>query len=117
MPLNMLLSQPPQQTNSSRGSIEVGQLVLSGDFPVTRGGGVYGSRLEDDGGDAVCQRAVDDVSVAGDPSDVGHAGELVLGVNIEDELDGKSSAEEVATGGVQNTLGLASRAGGLDVIN
>jgi hypothetical protein len=47
--------------------------------------------------------------VASDPTDIGHAGELVLGVDIKDILDGQGSAEEVTTSGVDDTLGLAGR--------
>ena len=47
--------------------------------------------------------------MTGDPADVGHAGEAVIWVDVEDVLDGESGAQEVATGGVDDALGLASR--------
>ena len=51
--------------------------------------------------------------VTSDPTDIGHAPELVLGVDIEDVLDGQSGSEEVSACGVNNTFGLAGRSRGL----
>ena len=48
-----------------------------------------------------------------DPANVGHASELVIGVNVKDVLDGQSSAKEVATSGVHDTLGLTGGSGSL----
>lgn len=51
-----------------------------------------------------------------DPAEVGHAAELVVGVNVEDVLDGHCSAEEEATNGVHDALWLASGARSLQFI-
>jgi len=51
--------------------------------------------------------------VTSDPTDIGHTGEPVLGVDIENVLEGQGSAEEVTTGGVDDTLWLASGSRGL----
>lgn len=51
--------------------------------------------------------------MASDPAEISHAAELVVGVDVEDVLDGHSSAEEEATDGVHDPLGLASRSRGL----
>jgi hypothetical protein len=54
-----------------------------------------------------------DVRVTSDPADIGHARELVVGVNVKGVFDSHSSAKEVAAGRVYDTLGFAGRAGGL----
>jgi hypothetical protein len=51
--------------------------------------------------------------VASDPADVGHAGESVIRVDIEDILDGQGGTQKVPSGRVDDTLGLSGRAGGL----
>ena len=51
--------------------------------------------------------------MASNPAEISHATELVVGVHFEDILDGHGGTEEVATDGVHDTLGLASRAGSL----
>lgn len=51
--------------------------------------------------------------MAGNPADVGHAGEAVFRVDVEDVLDGESGAQEVASGGVDDALGLSSGTGSL----
>lgn len=51
--------------------------------------------------------------MTGDPADVGHTGEPVLKVDVEDVLEGEGSPEEVATSGVDNTFWFSSRSRGL----
>jgi Ca2+-binding RTX toxin-like protein len=51
--------------------------------------------------------------VTGNPADIGHAGELVLGVDIEDVLDGQGSSEKVTSSGVNDTFWFASGSRGL----
>lgn len=65
------------------------------------------------GSDTIKERTVDNVGVTCDPSDVGHAGEAVSWVDIEDVFDSQCSPEEITTGGVDNTLWLSGRSGGL----
>jgi hypothetical protein len=55
------------------------------------------------------ERTVNDVGVAGNPSDVGHATVAVFGVDIEDVFDGHERAEKVTSGRVNDTLGLFRR--------
>ena len=52
--------------------------------------------------------------MTGDPANVGHARKLVVWVHIEDVLDGERGAQEVATSGVDDALGLTRRARGLE---
>ena len=65
-------------------------------------------------GGAVLQRAVDDVAVAGDPSDVGGAPVGVLVLQIENPFGGEVSADGISAGGVHDAFGLAGRAGRIE---
>lgn len=51
--------------------------------------------------------------MASDPTNVSHAGEAVILVDIEDVFDGESGAEEVPASGVYDTLGLSGGSGRL----
>jgi hypothetical protein len=62
---------------------------------------------------ALRQRAVHDVGVTGDPADVGRAPEHVLVAQVEHQLGGVGGADQVAAGGVQDALGLAGGAAGV----
>lgn len=55
------------------------------------------------------KRAVDNVSVTGDPSDISHASVAIVVVNIKDIFEGHKSAEEVASGRVNDSLRLWSQ--------
>ncbi len=60
-------------------------------------------------------RAVDDVGVPGDPTDVGCAPiHIRLGVDVVHVLAGERDLCEIAAGGVEDALGLAGRAGGVE---
>ncbi len=77
--------------------------------------GEAGGALVDDLGDAVGQRAVDDVGVAGDPADVGGAPVHVgLGFDVEHVVVGVGDLGQVAAGGVHDALGLAGGARGVE---
>ena len=52
---------------------------------------------------------MDNVRVSSDPADISHASEAIVGVDIEDVLERHRSREEVASGGVNNSLGLSGR--------
>jgi hypothetical protein len=58
------------------------------------------------------ERTVNDVGVAGNPSDVGHATVAVFGVDIEDVFDGHERSEKVTSGRVNHALGLFRRTNG-----
>ena len=51
--------------------------------------------------------------MTGNPADIGHASEPVLGVDIEDVLDGQGSSKKITSSGVNNTLRFSSGARGL----
>ena len=57
-------------------------------------------------GHSILQRAVDDVAVAGDPSDVGGAPVSVLVLQVEHPLRGDVGPDRLPTGGVYDTLRL-----------
>ena len=57
-----------------------------------------------------CQRAVDDVGVAGDPTDIGEAPVGVLGVDVLVVLRGACYVRQIAARAVLTTLGSARRA-------
>jgi hypothetical protein len=48
--------------------------------------------------------------MAGNPTNISHAGELVVGVYVKDVLDSQSGAEEVSTSSMNDTLRLAGGA-------
>ena len=52
--------------------------------------------------------------VASDPAKVGHATETVVRVNVKAVLHGHGRTKQEASDGVQDTLGLSSRARSLD---
>ena len=64
-------------------------------------------------GGAVAQRAVDDVAVARHPADVGGTPVHVLFAEIEDPLVSERHAEKIAGRRVQDALGFAGRAAGV----
>src|SRR5580693_2048038 len=64
-------------------------------------------------GGGECERAVNDVRVAGDPADVGHAPINVFGMNVLVILGGAGDVSEIAASAVLATLWLASGAAGV----
>ncbi len=66
---------------------------------------------------AVRERPVDDVGVAGDPADVGGAPvDVGVGLDVEDVAVRVRALRQVAAGGVQDALGLAGRARGVEQV-
>ena len=55
--------------------------------------------------------------MARNPSNVGHACETIAGVDVKDVFDSQGGTEQIATGGVNDTFGLASRARGLWLVS
>ena len=75
--------------------------------------GVVGHALVDHGGGAERQRSVDDVGVAGDPADVGHAPVHVVRVDVQVVPGRAGHVGQVAAGGVLAALGAAGGAAGV----
>lgn len=127
--LHVVCTETAKETDGGGGGVELGEFVLFDGLPVARGRGVDRSRFKDGGGDAVGEGTVDDVAewfgiirmgiclenvgwnirVSGDPADVSHASEAVVGVDIENVLERERSREEVASGGVHDSFGLSGR--------
>ena len=84
-----------------------------GDPPRPPGVGVVGRALVDHAGGAERQRPVDDVGVAGDPPDVGHAPVGVVGVDVLVVLGRPGHVGEIAADAVLRTLGPAGGAAGV----
>lgn len=60
---DVLLTESSEESDGGRSGVEVGDLVLVDDVPVSRGSGVDGRRLKDGGRDSVEEGSVDDVGV------------------------------------------------------
>lgn len=111
---NVLITSTLQQTQSSGGDVELSNLVLVDDIPVSREVGVGGGSLEDNSGNAEDKRGVNDVCVTSDPTNVTTTEVTVAVVNVKDVLASHGSSEKVTSGSVHDTLGLASRTGGVE---
>jgi hypothetical protein len=62
---HVLSTVTTEQADGSRGGVELRELVLFDGLPVARRSRVDGCRFEDDGGDAVGERAIDNVAEKG----------------------------------------------------
>lgn len=111
---DVLVAGTLEQSEGSRGDVELGDVVALNDIPVSGEVREGGSTLEDDGRDTEHQRGVDDIGVASDPTDITTTEVSVALVDIEDVLAGHGSAKQVTGSGVQNTLGLASGTRGVE---
>ena len=79
--------------------------------------GRVGGALVDDRGGAVGQRPVDDVAVAGDPTDVGGAPvDVGVGAQVEHDPVGERDLGQVAAAGVHDALGLGGGARGVEQV-
>ena len=86
----MLVAPLDEGADGGWGGVEDGDLVVVDDLPEAVVGGVVGGALVHEDGGSALEGAVDDVGVAGDPSDVGGAPVDVVGVaEVEDVLGGE----------------------------
>lgn len=76
--------------------------MLGHDLPVTRRRRIDRGGFEDGCRGSEGEWTVDDVRVTSDPTDVGHAGEAIFGVDVEDVLAGEGGAKEVTTSGMDD---------------
>ena len=82
--------------------------------PVAQVVGEERSGLEHDGGGAVQKRAPNNVSVAGNPSNISDASIDIILMNVKDVAMSGAGVDEISSGGVNNALRLAGRAGGVE---
>src|SRR6185369_7000561 len=66
--------------------------------------------VHEDGG-AIRQRPVDDITVPGDPSDIGRAPVNILVLQVEDHFGRIRRLRQIAAGGVQNSFWFSGGAG------
>ncbi len=112
--LHRLFAGAHQRADRGRRGVEDVDLVLVDDFPEAAHRRIVRNALEHQRRRAVGERAVDDVAVAGHPADVGGAPVDVAVVIVEDVLVGHRREDEIAAGGVQDALGRAGRARGVE---
>ena len=84
-----------------------------GDAPRTARVGKLRHTFVENAGGGQSQRAIDDVGVAGDPADVGHAPVDIFGMNVLIILGGAGNVGEIPAGAVLAALGLAGGAAGV----
>ncbi len=99
-----LLAHSHEHPDSSRGSIEDGDAILLDEIPPGARGRIIGSRLCDERGSAVQERAVDTVTVTGDPAGIGGAPVDVIISDIKDVLRRIVGADRIPTAGVHDAL-------------
>src|SRR5579862_7028462 len=109
-----LISPFGEGTNRGRRGVKNADLVTIDDAPESIGLGRVGRAFIHHAGGAVLQRSIDDVAVAGDPSDVGGAPVGVVFFEVEDPLRGDVGADRVSAGGVNDALRLAGGSGGVE---
>ena len=103
-----------QRTDRSRCSVENGGLVILDHLPETTGIRVGRDAFEDDFGRATSQRAVGDIGVTGNPTDVGGTPEDIAILDVEGVLHGQDGVQQVPASGVLNTFRLAGRTRGVE---
>ena len=108
--LDKVVASTLQKSQSGRSNVELCDLVLGNNVPVSAEIGVCGSTLENDGCNTQQQGCVDDVCVTSNPTNITTAEEDVLVVDVENVLARGSGTQEVTTSRVHNTLGLSGGA-------
>ena len=110
-----VLVAPLHEGADGRGrGVEDTDAVIVDQLPEARKVGPVGRALIHQHRGAVLQRAVDDIGVAGDPADIGRAPVDVFVAQVEDIFGGEVGLHRVAAGGVDQALGLAGGAGGVE---
>src|SRR5579863_9285272 len=95
-----------QRADGGRRSIENADAIFLDHAPPAVELRIIGSAFVHHAGRTGGERSVDDVAVAGDPSDVGRAPVRIFFLEVEDPFHGGGDVGEIAAGGVENSLGL-----------
>src|SRR3569623_253278 len=103
-----------QRADRGRRRVEDRHLMILAHLPEAPGVGHGGRTFIYDYGGAARERAVSDVTVAGDPADVGGAPEHVVLADIEHPLHGDDAAEQIAGTGMLDALGFTGGAGRIE---
>src|SRR5579884_1289693 len=107
MALHGLVAFAHQRTNCGRRRVEDRDTEAMRRFPETAGVGVIRYTVEHHARRAHRKRAIDDVAVPGDPADIGGAPEDIVATIVEDPLERGCDPDAIATGCVDDALGLA----------
>ena len=102
-----------QHANGRRRGVEDVDIQALGDSPYPAGVGIGRDTFVDDAGSGQRQRTVNDIGVARDPADVGHAPVNILGMNVLDVFGGAGHIGEVAAGAMLAAFGLSGAAAGV----
>src|SRR5216683_41142 len=102
-----------KHANGGGGSVENVDVEAFGDAPGAAGVGELRDAFVKHAGGGQRERAVDDVGMAGDPADVGHAPVDIFGMNVLVILGGAGDVSEIAAGAMLAAFGLAGGAAGV----
>ena len=105
--------QLDERADRGRCGVKNADLVFFDHLPEAAGVRVGGNAFENDLGRTGSQRAVSDIGVPGDPADVGRAPEHILRLDVEDPVHRQLGPQQITTGAVLHTLGLAGRTRGI----
>src|SRR6185312_15589097 len=111
------LVSPTQESSDGSGrGVKDAYFMAIDDAPESIRLGKVGRAFVHYGSGAVLQRAVDDVAVAGYPSDIGGTPIDVFLVKIENPFSGDVGPDRISAGGVHYALGLSRGARGVEDI-
>jgi len=102
-----------KHANGGGRGVEDVHIEAFGDAPGTPGIRELRDAFVNDAGGSKSERAIDDVGMAGDPADIGHAPVHVFGMNVLVILCGAGDVGEVTAGAVLAALGFAGGAAGV----
>ena len=102
-----------QHANGCRRGVKDVDIQALGDSPRPPGVGIGGNAFVEDAGGGQRQGTINNIGVARDPSDVGHAPVNIFGMNVLDVLGCAGHVGEVAAGTVLAAFGLSGAAAGV----